>query len=321
MFEYIITGGAGLIGSNCVQQLNEQGIENILVVDRLSTNDKWKNLKGLRFADYVERDSFLSQIQHGVYDDQNQLKALIHLGASTSTTEKDASHLVENNYECSKNLCKWALKKELRFVYASSASTYGDGSAGYSDKCDITTLRPLNMYGYSKHLFDLWALRTGILDKIVGLKYFNVYGPNEGHKGAMLSMVAKAFNQIQATGQVKLFKSTVPDCKDGGQRRDFMYVKDAVFQTLEFVASKHQGGIYNVGCGHARSFFDLVTAVFDALGKQVNVEFVDVPENLVNQYQSYTCAELRERSTSKLPMSLEEGVKDYVQNYLLSGKV
>jgi ADP-L-glycero-D-manno-heptose 6-epimerase len=314
----IITGGAGFIGSAIIAALNKRGITDILVVDQLGCDQRWKNLRNLSFADYVEKDDFLEMVI------ENKLcppiQAVFHLGACTSTTETNASWLIKNNYEYTKLLAQWATGSNIRFIYASSAATYGDGSAGFSDdEKTIENLRPLNMYGYSKHLFDLWAKRAGLLKKIVGLKYFNVFGPNEYHKADMRSFVLKAFEQIATAGKVRLFKSHRPDYKDGEQLRDFLYVKDAVDMTLFFYDNPHIGGLFNIGTGQARSWNDLVKAVFAAMGRKPNIEYIDMPESIRNQYQYFTqadIAKLRSTGYKKQIISLEDAIKDYVQNYL-----
>lgn len=229
----IVTGGAGFIGSALIAELNRRQISDILVVDQLGTDEKWKNLKNLSFADYVEKDAFLEMVIEGKFD--SSIDVVFHFGACSDTTKTDASYLVKNNYEYSKLLARWATDNDIRFIYASSAATYGNGSAGFSDDEEkMEALKPLNMYGYSKHMFDMWARRTGLLDKIVGLKYFNVFGPNEYHKGEMRSFVVKAFEQVRANGKIRLFKSYEPEYADGEQVRDFLYVKDAVNMTLFF---------------------------------------------------------------------------------------
>jgi len=314
----IITGGAGFIGSAIIAALNKRGITDILVVDQLGCDQRWKNLRNLSFADYVEKDDFLEMVI------ENKLcppiQAVFHLGASTSTTEINASWLIKNNYEYTKLLAQWATGSNIRFIYASSAATYGDGSAGFSDdETKIEQLQPLNMYGYSKHLFDLWAKRAGLLKKIVGLKYFNVFGPNEYHKADMRSFVLKAFEQINATGKVRLFKSHRPDYKDGEQKRDFLYVKDAVDMTLFFLDYPKNAGLFNIGSGTARSWNDLAKAVFAAMGKEPNIEYIDMPESIRNQYQYFTQADITKLRTAgydKPLTALEPAVNDYVQNYL-----
>jgi len=314
----IVTGGAGFIGSALIAALNRRQITDILVIDELACNQKWKNLRNLSFADYVEKDDFLQMVVEGKL--AGPIEAVFHHGACTDTTETNASYLIKNNYEYSKLLAQWASNANIRIIYASSAATYGDGSAGFSDDQEkIENLRPLNMYGYSKHLFDLWACRAKLLKKIVGLKYFNVFGPNEYHKADMRSFVIKAFEQIKTTGKVRLFKSYKPQYADGEQLRDFIYVKDAVDMTLFFLDNPKLAGLFNIGTGKARSWNDLTKAVFAAMGKKPNIEYIDMPESIRNQYQYYTCAEmtkLHKAGYDKKTSSLEDAVKDYVQNYL-----
>ena len=314
----IVTGGAGFIGSALIAQLNTRQISDILVVDQLGTDQKWKNLRNLSFADYVEKTDLLEMVIAGKLD--SPVEAVFHLGACSDTTEADASYLIKNNYEYSKLLAQWATNANIRFIYASSAATYGDGSASFEDdEENIETLCPLNMYGYSKHAFDLWARRTGLLNKIVGLKYFNVFGPNEYHKGHMQSFIVKAFEQINAEGTVRLFKSHEGDYADGEQVRDFIYVKDAVDMTLYFLDNPDLSGLYNVGTGEARTWNDLVAAVFAAMGKKPHIEYIDMPDSIRNQYQYFTQADiskLRNAGYDKQTTTLEDAIKDYVQNYL-----
>jgi len=313
-----VTGGAGFIGSTIVWKLNEMGREDILIVDRLGTDEKWKNLNGLKYADFFHKDTFFDLIVEDAAP--YQIDAIIHLGACSSTTEKDADYLLHNNFKYSQAMAEYAMEKGIRFIYASSAATYGEGENGYSDNEDgIEKLRPLNMYGYSKQMFDLWCKQNNLLDKIVGIKYFNVFGPNEYHKGDMRSVVHKAFEQARDTGKVKLFKSYRDEYKDGEQMRDFVYVKDAVNMTLYFLEHENKNGIFNVGTGNARSWNDLVTALFNAVGKPVNIEYMDMPEYLKEKYQYFTQAELDKIKSAGFNdkiHSLEEGVEDYVKNYL-----
>jgi ADP-L-glycero-D-manno-heptose 6-epimerase len=230
----------------------------------------------------------------------------------------------ENNFEYTKNLCRWAISSGVRFIYASSAATYGNGSAGMDDKNDdLRAFRPLNLYGYSKHLFDLYAKNHQLLPKIVGLKYFNVFGPNEYHKGDMRSLVCKAYDQIVGTGKIRLFKSYKPEYADGAQMRDFIYVKDAVAMTLHLANTPGAGGLYNIGAGTARTWNDLANALFGSLGMPANIEFIEMPESIRNQYQYYTCADiskLRAAHYQTPTTPLEDAVTDYALNYLKRGK-
>lgn len=315
----VVTGGAGFIGSAFVAGLNSREVSDILIVDELGSNEKWKNLRNLLFADYVEKDDFLEMVLSK--KTPSRIQAVFHMGACSDTTETDGSYLIKNNYEYSKLLAQWASDNEIRFIYASSAATYGDGRAGFREDTDrLEELRPLNMYGYSKHLFDLWAKRTGILEHIAGLKYFNVFGPNEYHKGEMRSFVIKAFEQIQDKGSVGLFKSHNPDYADGEYMRDFLYVKDAVSMTLFFLDNPTVNGIFNIGAGKARSWNDMVKAVFSAMGKKPNIKYIKMPEQLRNQYQYFTEAEitkLRQAGYDREITPLEDAIEDYVKNYLL----
>ncbi len=316
-----VTGGAGFIGSAIAWRLNTLGEDKIIIVDELGLEEKWKNLVGLSYYDFINKDEFIKGIEAG--KDFN-FTAVIHMGANSSTTEKDADHLLKNNYEYTKKLAEYCLSKGVRFIYASSAATYGDGSLGFDDDEKLCArLRPLNMYGYSKNLFDIRAVKKGYIDKIAGIKYFNVYGPNEYHKGDMRSVVHKAFEQVMSTGKVKLFKSCNPNYKDGEQMRDFVYVKDAVDMTLFFLERKDRNGLFNVGSGKARTWNDLVTALFNAAGKPVNIEYIDLPGHLVEKYQYFTEARLekiKKAGYSKNINLLEEGVTDYVKNYLLKDR-
>ncbi|MBN1807105.1 MAG: ADP-glyceromanno-heptose 6-epimerase [Sedimentisphaerales bacterium] len=318
----IVTGGAGFIGSAIISALNKRNITNILVVDELGTDQKWKNLRNLSFTDYVEKDDFLNLIIENKLD--GSVESVFHLGACSDTTETNASYLIKNNYEYSKLLTQWSTSNNIRFIYASSAATYGDGSNGFIDDQEkIENLRPLNIYGYSKHLFDLWSHKTGLLRSIAGLKYFNVFGPNEYHKGNMRSFVIEAFEQLKTNGVVRLFKSYNPEYADGHQLRDFIYVKDAVEMTLFFYDNPKIGGLFNIGTGKSRSWNDLVKAVFEATEKRPKIEYIEMPESIRNQYQYYTEADmtnLRKAGYNKEPSSLEDAVKDYVQNYLIENR-
>ena len=317
----IVTGGAGFIGSALIAELNRRQITDILVVDQLGQDERWKNLLNLSFADYIEKDEFLQMVTEDRLD--KTVDVVFHLGACSDTTETNASYLVKNNYQYSKLLAQWATDADIRFIYASSAAPYGDGSAGFSDDEEkMGVLRPLNMYGYSKHMFDMWARRAGLLSKIAGLKYFNIFGPNEYHKGDMMSFVIKAFEQIRATGKVRLFKSYMQEYADGEQVRDFLYVKDAVNMTLFFFDNPHISGIFNIGTGETRTWNDLVIAVFVAMGKKPNIEYIEMPAAIRNQYQYFTQADLsklRRVGYSKKITPHEDAIKDCVQNYLEKG--
>ena len=315
----VVTGGGGFIGSAIVWRLNQLGQNKIIIVDELGTDDKWKNLAPLKYDDFVHKDDFISMILER--DIPFEINAIIHLGANSSTTEKDADYLFSNNYLYTQELAKYCIEKNIRFIYASSAATYGDGSLGFNDdENKLETLRPLNMYGYSKQMFDLWAKRNGAFDKIVGLKYFNVYGPNEYHKGDMRSVVHKAFEQIRDAGKVKLFRSENSKYKDGEQLRDFIYVKDAVEMTLYFLDKPKVNGLFNLGTGKSRTWNDLVTSIFNALNKPVNIEYIDLPDHLREKYQYFTEAnmsKIKKVGYNSTIANLEDGVSDYVKNYLL----
>ncbi|MCU0648833.1 MAG: ADP-glyceromanno-heptose 6-epimerase [Gemmatimonadaceae bacterium] len=316
----LVTGGAGFIGSACVWALNRAGVEAIVVCDRLGTDEKWRNLAPLRFEDYLEADDLIPRLEIGAL---GRFDLVLHLGACSATTERDASYLARNNYEFTKELAHWALAHDARFVYASSAATYGDGTQGMSDADQSATglgrLRPLNAYGYSKQLFDLYAARAGMLERIIGLKYFNVFGPNEAHKGDMRSLVDKAYRQIVSTGRMQLFRSHRAGIADGEQQRDFCYVKDAVAMTLHLAGAAGAGGLYNVGSGEANTWLTLARALFAAMGREPMIDFVDMPEAIRDKYQYYTCADVsRVRAAGyAAPMTLlADAVQDYVQGYL-----
>jgi ADP-L-glycero-D-manno-heptose 6-epimerase len=317
----LVTGGAGFIGSALVWALNRRGCDNIVVCDILGTNEKWRNLTPLRFADYVEAADLLPRLQSGAL---GKFDLVLHMGACSATTEKDATYLIKNNYEFTKDLTLWSLANKTRFVYASSAATYGDGSAGMEDDDKkLDTLRPLNMYGYSKHLFDLHAKRAGFLNKIVGLKYFNVFGPNEDHKGDMRSLVHKSFAQVQSESVIHLFKSYHKDYKDGEQKRDFLYVKDCVAMTLHLAATSNATGLFNIGSGEARTWIALANSVFTALNKKPKIQFIETPEAIRDKYQYFTEANLsrlRAAGYDEKITSLENAVADYVRNYLVPDK-
>ena len=314
----VVTGGAGFIGSAFVWKLNQEGIEDIAIVDRLGTKDKWNNLVNRRFAEFIHKDDFLRLVCENIVP--FDVTAIIHMGACSSTTERDADYLWQNNYAYTRSLAQWALQNGIRFIYASSAATYGDASQGFSDDHDkIAALRPINMYGYSKQVFDLWALKNSLEEKIAGIKFFNVFGPNEYHKEDMTSVIFKAFHQINQTGKVKLFKSYKPEYSDGGQLRDFVYVKDCVNAMWWLLKHPAANGIFNLGTGKARSWNDLIGAVFASLGKKPNIEYIEMPEGLRNQYQYFTEAKMDKFQAAGCAVafaSLEDSVRDYVVNYL-----
>jgi ADP-L-glycero-D-manno-heptose 6-epimerase len=318
----LVTGGAGFIGSAVIWELNRRGVDNILVSDFLGQDEKWKNLVPLRFVDYVEADDMLNRLEHSpqLFSD---MSTIFHLGACSSTTERNAAYLIRNNFEYTKRLAHFALEQDRRFVYASSAATYGGIATGLSEIAPLESLRPLNMYGYSKHLFDCYANRTCMLPRITGLKYFNIFGPNEYHKGEMRSVVHKAFEQIRDKGSVALFKSYRPEFPDGGQRRDFLYVKDAVDATLFLAEHVDGGGLFNIGSGEANTWRDLVKPIFEALGRERKIEFIEMPPHLREKYQYFTCAnidKLRSVGFTQKMTPLSEAVRDYVVNYLIPGR-
>jgi ADP-L-glycero-D-manno-heptose 6-epimerase len=313
----VITGAAGFIGRNVVAELNARGVDDLLLVDNLGSDEKWRNLVGLRYEEILDSQQFMAHVEADVLPG---IDAVIHLGACSATTEPDAGFLLRNNYQYTRALCEWSLRHGARFIYASSAATYGDGSIGYDDDpAVLQQLEPLNMYGYSKHMFDLWAQRHGLFDRIAGLKYFNVYGPNEDHKEDMRSVVHKSYEQIKSTGIVRLFKSYRPEYADGEQLRDFIFVKDAVAMTLYFIENRTTSGLFNCGTGQARSWKALATAVFAAMDIPPSIEYVEMPESLRGKYQYFTQAQMarmRAAGYSAPFTPLEDGVKEYVTGYL-----
>lgn len=334
----LVTGGAGFIGSALIWALNGRGFTDIVVADFLDSKSHWrpgvplslnpeekrKNLRGLVLSEFVEADHLRAQLQANPRA-FGKFSAVFHLGANSSTTETNADYLRDINFNYTRQLAEWSLAQGARFIYASSAATYGDGSAGMDDgDPDLARLQPLNLYGRSKQDFDLCAQKSGWLDRIVGVKYFNVFGPNEGHKGDMRSLVHKAYEQIQSSGRVRLFKSLRPDYKDGEQKRDFLYVKDAVEMTLHFAEKGlRAGGLYNLGSGEANTWLTLARAIFSALGREPEIDFVDMPEVLRDKYQYFTQADigkLRSSGYDRPVTPLPEAVRDYVQNYLVPGK-
>jgi ADP-L-glycero-D-manno-heptose 6-epimerase len=315
----IVTGGAGLIGSNLVAELNRRGADDILIVDHLDPAGlKARNLRGLRYRDFADKTAFREAFRSGR---AGRAAAVFHLGACSSTTQTDEAYLRDNNTLYSRELCEWSLRQGARFVYASSAATYGDGAGGYDDdEARIPLLRPLNLYGLSKQAFDLWAIETGCVRRIAGLKYFNVFGPGEAHKGDMRSIVHKAYRQVLDTGEIGLFKSDRPGCGDGEQKRDFLSVRDAVNATLFFHERPDVCGIFNCGTGAARTWLDLARAVFGAMGREPVIRFVDMPATLRGKYQYFTQAEtgrLRAAGYDRPFTPLEDAVMDYVRNHLM----
>lgn len=316
----VVTGGAGFIGSCIVRTLNDMGIDDILVVDNIASSDKWLNLSNKKYIEYINRDFFLERLPL-----LKGITHIIHMGACSATTERDFDFLYKNNFEYTKSLWHYCCEKNISFIYASSAATYGDGSNGFDDEIDIECLRPLNGYGYSKQLFDLWVNRQ-LREKqptpkqYVGLKFFNVYGPNEYFKGSMASVIFHTFNDVKKSGKKGLFKSYNPQYEDGGQLRDFVYVKDICSVIAYMIQNEQVNGLFNVGTGTARSFKDLALATFSAMGIEPNIEYIDMPESIRDKYQYYTQAslnKLRNVGYSKEFFSLEDGASDYVKGYLL----
>ena len=324
----VVTGAAGFIGSVFVQYINEQGFHQLLLVDDFGVEEKRKNWEQKQFIKVIERQSFIPQLENGEFE----VDAIVHLGARTDTTEFNYAIHEELNLNYSKSLWNYATQKKIPFIYASSAATYGAGEHGYDDNHDIVNqLTPLNPYGVSKNEFDKWALTQSNQPlSWTGLKFFNVYGPNESHKARMASVIFHSFNQIKQTGLVKLFKSHKEGFKDGEQLRDFVYVKDLVkvigwmlHQMMSNSWDGNKNGLYNLGTGKARSFYDLAANTFKAQGLAPNIEFIDMPLDIRDKYQYFTeanMAKLRAAGYTAPFYSLEDGVNDYVANYLLPAK-
>ena len=322
----VVTGGAGFIGSCLVKYLNEQGRFDIFIVDSLADKDKWKNLLELGFRDFIHKDDFLKN-----FHKLPKFEIVYHLGANSSTTAVDGDLLLRNNYYYTQSLCRFCVESDVKFVYASSAATYGNGERGYDDlETGLVQLRPLNLYGFSKHMFDLFAQRSDLFssERIIGLKYFNVFGPGEDHKGEMSSVVLKSYKSLIRDGSLQLFKSYRLDVADGEQKRDFVYVKDAVRQTV-YLANhpKKLGGIFNIGSGKAHSFNELVAAVGNALGKEIQPRYVDMPEDIKQNYQYFTEANMTKfNKTASASYDLpavtpfRAAVRDYVCSYLMGKK-
>ncbi|MDR3074123.1 MAG: ADP-glyceromanno-heptose 6-epimerase [Deltaproteobacteria bacterium] len=315
---YIVTGGAGFIGSAMLWKLNSLGIADILVVDHLGSSEKWNNLVNRRYTEYLPREVFLERICRDAL--RGPVEGIFHLGACSDTTERDVDFLFRNNYEYTRSLVRYALDKGIRLINASSAATYGNGDAGFDDAPEkLETLRPLNAYGYTKHLLDLWAGREGFQDHFVSLKFFNVYGPNEYHKGEMRSVVVKAYRQALETGRIRLFASDRPEYPDGGQMRDFVYVKDCAEIMWWLMRHREVRGLFNLGTGRARTWTDLAGALFAAMKREENIEYIPLPEHLRGKYQYFTEASTAGLAATGCPLpqwSLEQGVADYVAGYL-----
>jgi len=308
----VLTGGAGFIGSCFLWKLNKEGIGDVIIVDNINDTGKWNNLSGKRYIDYIQKDKFLRLLENSGLPIPSHI---IHMGACSSTLVTDSAYLLNNNYEYSKKLALWAFSHKVPLLYASSAATYGDGQFGYDDSNENTLrLKPLNMYGQSKQLFDLWLLNNDHEGKVTGLKFFNVFGPNEYHKGEMRSIICKNFPEIKKGNPMYLFRSYRRDYKDGEQKRDFVYVKDAVEVMYYFFNNPDKTGIFNLGSGLARSWNDLARALFFALGESPKIEYIDMPETIKGKYQYFTEAKiykLRNAGCRHLFQPLETSVADY----------
>jgi ADP-L-glycero-D-manno-heptose 6-epimerase len=318
----LVTGGGGFIGSALVWELNRRGCADIVIADSAPEAERSRYLRHLLCADYLQPEQALSWLST---DKLGKFDFVFHLGACSSTTETNRDYLYHNNFEFSRDLAAWAIAHDVRFVYASSAATYGDGSAGMDDTNlgNLDRLKPLNLYGESKHLMDLHARREGWFERVVALKYFNVFGPNEEHKGEMRSVVNKSFAQVMQAGVIRLFKSYRPEYADGEQQRDFLYVKDAVRMTVHLAENRQAAGIFNIGSGKAHSWNQLAAAIFSALDREPRIEYIEMPETIRDKYQYFTEAKiekLRSAGYTQAITPLGEAVRDYVQNYLVPGK-
>lgn len=315
----VITGGAGFIGSCLAAYLNKEGETDILIVDNLNSSNKWLNLVGLNFKAYEHKNDFLNKINKDA-DSYGKIRAVFHMGACSSTTEPDADYLFSNNVRFSEDLLNWSLSRKARFIYASSAATYGNGEQGFQDDTDLLKrLKPINRYGYSKHFFDLTLNREGLFSEVAGLKFFNVFGPNEYHKKDMASVIFKAFHQISNSGNLKLFKSYKPDYADGEQRRDFVYIKDVIGIIYWLYKKPDVNGLFNTGTGEARSWNQLANAVFKAMSLPSKIEYIEMPEAIRNAYQYFTEApmqKIKDAGYKQDFFSLEDAANDYVQSYL-----
>lgn len=318
----VVTGGAGFIGSCIVAKLNTFGWGDIIIVDQIEKGDpKTRNIENKKYVEFIDKTDFLAQVNEDRLGPN--IEAIIHMGACSDTTGTDAKFYEENNFQYTRCLAEWCLKKGVRFIYASSAATYGAGELGYSDDVKMLRhLKPLNLYGESKQKFDLWAQEQDVLDKIVGLKFFNVFGPNEYHKADMRSVIAKSYDRVKNEGRIGLFKSYHPGFRDGEQKRDFIYVKDAVDVVIFFLENPEINGLFNLGTGHARTWNELAEAIFEAAGRKVHIEYIDMPEHLRPRYQYFTEAKmdkLRAAGYTRPFMGIKEAVRDYA-GYLNSNK-
>lgn len=319
----VVTGAAGMIGSCVVRELNDKGLTDLILVDDLKSGEKWKNLVGKQFIDLISKHALWDWLQ----GKEEEIDAIVHLGACSDTVETNADYLLENNFRYTIRLAEWALKNEKRFIYASSAATYGDGTLGFADEeSRLEALRPMNAYAFSKQLADLWMKREGALGRVVGLKYFNIFGPNEYHKERMASMVLKMTQKAQDEGVIHLYKSNEKKYADGGQMRDFLYVKDAARMTCAFLDPKyrHVGGIFNIGQGKPTTWNELADALFRSLQKKTKIAYIDMPMELSRQYQNYTCATMDKFFKIFSPdphytrfTPIDAAVEEYVREYLL----
>ncbi len=316
----VVTGGSGFIGSCLIRELNNKGIEKILVVDELLSDNRWMNLLQKRYGSYLHKSNLLSWLQ----GKEAEIESIYHLGACSSTLESDVDYLMENNYNYTRSLIEYSVKHRIPILIASSAATYGDGSKGFSDDhMLLDTLMPLNAYGFSKHAIDLWLLREGLLHQVTSVKYFNVFGPNEWHKGRMASRVLAMVDEVEKKGYIELFASNHPEYQDGEQRRDFLYVKDAVRITADLLCKK-QYGVFNIGSGVASTWNNFAVAVFKALQLQPDIRYIPMPHDLEGKYQYYTQASIEKLvaiyGEKVCHYTLIESIQEYIQHHILTNR-
>lgn len=317
----VVTGGAGFIGSVLAKHISDNVSKEILIVDKFTKPNKWKNVLDLKFYDFMDRDEFIEKVRSRTLN--KKIDLILHMGACASTTEMDVSFLMKQNFFYSKDLMHYALEKSIPFIYASSASVYGNGENGFLDEDNLhIKYKPLNPYGFSKWIFDSYVINNNFTKDVVGLRFFNVFGPNEYHKENMSSVIYKAYPLAKKEGVVRLFRATVDGMKDGDQRRDFIYVKDVIKVIEFFMKNNKLKGIYNVGTGKASTFNDLGKALLKSLNKEPIIEYFDMPESVIPTYQNFTEADLnklRKAGYKEGFYSLEEAIHDYVNNYLEKG--
>ncbi|MBN1114906.1 MAG: ADP-glyceromanno-heptose 6-epimerase [Oligoflexia bacterium] len=316
----VITGAAGFIGSVLTRFLNSRGRKDLLLVDRIEKKNKKPNIEHAEYIEFIDRDDFINDAENNRLS--SEIELVLHIGACTDTTEFNLDYLLRQNYEYSKKLCSWCINNNAGFIYASSAAVYGDGSAGFSDSDDLTPeLKPLNPYGVSKWKFDDWLIKNRLTDSVTGLRFFNVFGPNEYHKDKMASVIFRSFPHVREKGVIKLFKSYREGIAHGEQKRDFIYVKDIVKVIGYFIDNPSISGIFNLGTGAARSFNDLAASMFSAVNRETKIEYIEMPEEIRDKYQYFTEADMTRLYSTGYKgkfSTLEESVSDYIRNYLLN---